>query len=80
MKKITELQEKVEPLIGLLIYERGYTALVSDWDNRTNSLFVFYKSTNYMWEPFTYSNKGDVMFHCRLHTFLKFVINVRSST
>ncbi|NVM03856.1 MAG: glycosyltransferase family 39 protein [Candidatus Helarchaeota archaeon] len=40
-------------------YTRGFTALVSDWDNRTNSLFIFYKSPNYFWEPFARSNKGD---------------------
>lgn len=39
-------------------YIRGITSLVSDWDNRTNSLFIFYKDPNYIWEPFTYSNKG----------------------
>ncbi len=44
-------------------YQRGITSLVSDWDNRTNSLFIFYKQPNYMWESFTYSNKGDANEH-----------------
>ncbi len=33
-------------------YVRGMNLLISDWSGENDSLFVFYKNSNYIWEPF----------------------------
>ncbi|MFX1450746.1 MAG: glycosyltransferase family 39 protein [Promethearchaeota archaeon] len=54
--------DDTHPIFSYLFYfyGRGMTNLVSDWDNRTNALFVFYKQPNYLWEPHIYSDEGNV--------------------